>query len=275
MIPDESCVPKRQPLTSSSEAEDLSEEEDFEPQWVATLGDCAKVCEGLMKQEMLAVDIEGVDLGRSGEICIVQVADVSGRVFLFDVTTMGPSVFENGLKSLLEAPDIAKLFYDGRSDADALFHLHGVRIQHVMDMQVLFTKAKGNGSSHLAGMAKALGHVLPYSEAQRIKGIKIAGLSMFAPERGGSLEIWRKRPLPKVLETYCASDVIHMFAMFRSWESCLPRQALRAISEERAKQRIECASLASGPNPALVDFIFAADCYSADEPPSKRQRTDV
>ena len=134
-------------------------------------------------------------------------------------------------------------------------------------------KAKGLGSKHLQGMSKALGHVLPYAEKQRMRGIKIAGVSMFAAERGGNCNIWKLRPLPAVLKTYCAVDVVHLFTMLRHWEDLLPSEVLRSISEKRMRGRIEFANLESGPNPAHVDFDFPGVNCTDGALTSKRQRT--
>ena len=80
------------------------------------------------------------------------------QVYLFDISTLGRAAFRSGLKAhhnrtcaftnfmiqrsstapqwhdgqeLLESVDVVKLFYDCRSDADALHHLHGVQLTNV------------------------------------------------------------------------------------------------------------------------------------------------
>lgn len=220
---------------------------------------CRTVCEMLLKQEALAVDIEGVNLGRHGEICITQVADRRGYVYLFDVTTLGNIAFSSGLKTVLEAEGVAKLFFDCRGDADALFHLYGVFPQHVLDMQVLCQKAKGGTSMYVQGFAKALGYILPYADGEAMKGIKEAGQRLFAPDRGGTLQVWKKRPLPEILRRYCAQDVVHLFNMLRQWGNCLPLSTLRAVSEGRMRKRMDSPAPETGPRLARRDFEFPAD----------------
>eukprot|EP00930_Biecheleria_cincta_P019358 TRINITY_DN14796_c0_g1_i1.p1 TRINITY_DN14796_c0_g1~~TRINITY_DN14796_c0_g1_i1.p1 ORF type:complete len:300 (+),score=58.29 TRINITY_DN14796_c0_g1_i1:13-912(+) len=265
---------KQKQLEAQGDSSEESYEDEHDPEWINSEDRCQAVCAQLLQQELVAVDIEGVRLGRDGSICIIQVACADGSVFLFDVVVMGASIFGMGLKQLLESESVAKMFYDCRSDADALFHLYGIRMQHVLDMQVLCAKAT-SPRTHLQGMAKALGHVLPYAERQRIQGIKQAGLRMFAPEHGGKLEIWTLRPLPAILQTYCAADVIHLFSMFAKWEGCLEHSTLRAISETRMRARVDWTSTDPPlPNPALIDFVFPADSLEEDGPPLKRQRQD-
>ena len=74
---------------------------------------------------------------------IHQVCDVSGNVFLFDITKMGNSAFEDfegmdrpTLKTLLECPNLLKVIFDGRADADALWHLYNVYMAPVYCLQV-------------------------------------------------------------------------------------------------------------------------------------------
>lgn len=270
LTPGQLYAQKQKRLEAPGESSEESYEDD-DAEWIDSEHRCRTVCAQLMKQEVLAVDIEGVNLGRNGSICIIQVACADGSVFLFDVVALGAPIFGMGLIELLEGESVAKMFYDCRSDADALYHLYGIRMQHVLDMQVLCAKAT-SPRTHLQGMAKALGHVLPYAEKQRVQGIKQAGLRMFAPEHGGNLEIWTLRPLPSVLQTYCAADVVHLFSMLSKWDGCLDRSTLRAISETRMRARVDWTASEPFQNPSLIDFVFPADSLKEDGPPLKRQR---
>merc|ERR1711862_191003 len=94
------------------------------------------------------------------------------------------------------------------------------------------------------------------AERQVMHGIKLAGVALFAPEKGGKLEVWRMRPLPEVLVKYCAQDVVHLFAMLDTWSPQLLRSILRAMSEERMRRRIENPTLEAGPQLARKDFRF-------------------
>jgi len=49
----------------------------------------------LRKETQLSVDCEGVDLGRFGELCLVQVATTQ-KVYLFDVVVLGRKIFDQG-----------------------------------------------------------------------------------------------------------------------------------------------------------------------------------
>ncbi|CAK0834223.1 unnamed protein product [Prorocentrum cordatum] len=111
----------------------------------------------------------------------------------------------------------------------------------------------------LQGFAKAAGKVLPYSQRQIMKGIKEAGQALFAPERGGSLEIFKKRPMTQVLQKYCAQDVVHLFPMYEAWCACIPEKTLRLVSEMRMLTRIRSKVVETGPQLARVDFEFPGE----------------
>ena len=65
-------------------------------------------------------------LGRNGRVTMVQAAITPAHVLCFDIKVMGPKAMM-ALKPLLEDPQITKLCYDARCDADALTHIYQAR----------------------------------------------------------------------------------------------------------------------------------------------------
>jgi len=53
----------------------------------------------LRKETQLSVDCEGVELGKTGELCLVQIA-TSQKVYLFDVEVLGRKIFDQGKQRL-------------------------------------------------------------------------------------------------------------------------------------------------------------------------------
>eukprot|EP00658_Telonema_sp_P-2_P058314 TRINITY_DN4677_c0_g1_i4.p3 TRINITY_DN4677_c0_g1~~TRINITY_DN4677_c0_g1_i4.p3 ORF type:complete len:102 (-),score=23.81 TRINITY_DN4677_c0_g1_i4:134-439(-) len=83
--------------------------------------------------------MEGVKLGRFGLACLIQIATQAGEVYLFDLLSIeGALGGTSPLTVLLERHQPAKLMYDCRNDADALFHRHSLRIAGVLDLQILY-----------------------------------------------------------------------------------------------------------------------------------------
>jgi len=101
----------------------------------------------IAKSEVISVDCEGVALGRKGQLCMVQIA-TAYNVFLFDVLSLGKTLFTKGLKSILEASSPIKVFYDCRGDSDILYHQYDVDMQGVLDValtEVYFRWVNGLG----------------------------------------------------------------------------------------------------------------------------------
>jgi exonuclease 3'-5' domain-containing protein 1 len=74
---------------------------------------------------------------------------------------------------------------------------------------------------------------IPASERLRLDALKKAGTKLFAPERGGSYDVWRDRPMPPVLIEYCALDVRYLHTMRDAWASYVPHERMMSIVQER------------------------------------------
>jgi hypothetical protein len=99
----------------------------------------------------LSVDVEGYCLSRHGTISLVQIfVHASNVVYLVHVAVLGEAAFstpvaaDSGifkgmpltLKTVLESSAVTKLFWDCRNDSDALYHLYGVKLAGVIDVQL-------------------------------------------------------------------------------------------------------------------------------------------
>ncbi|KAJ7220623.1 ribonuclease H-like domain-containing protein [Mycena pura] len=170
----------------------------------------------------LAVDLEGVALCRSGTLCIVQLkAAASDTIWLVDVVALGASAFEEtggdgkSLKAIFEDEAVKKLFFDVRNDSDALFHLFGVKLANTYDLQLLEVAVRASTLAQsprfVRGLVPSLEeHVAPTKAAavvRRWARVKADGLALFAPEHGGTYEVFAARPLAQALVEYCAQDV--------------------------------------------------------------------
>lgn len=222
------------------------------PRWINSVSASQDACRNLGACHMLAVDIEGVDLSRTGEICIITIASPS-TVYLFDIVSLRGAAFkEGGLEVLLSNPAVDKLFFDARTDTDALRHQYGVYVNPICDLQVMahfaLLPADADRVMGMANTFRRLGLLTPADRA-----VKDQGGKFFRPETGGSYENWKVRPLPPLLVDYCAVDVKYFF---------LAHELLREHAKEgreigsfRAHQIWDSAAGAcKGPQGALRDF---------------------
>jgi exonuclease 3'-5' domain-containing protein 1 len=150
---------------------------------VDSIGSCKHAVSEIAKHRLISVDLEGVELCRSGEICILQVALQNNRVFLFDICALRADAFEaGGLREILSAPSPLKLMFDCRADADALFHQYRVRLDGVYDLQVAVVKTKMNLCEKLPGLAVCISRCCggdSSPETERFKQLKDKGAGLF------------------------------------------------------------------------------------------------
>ena len=90
----------------------------------------------------IALDIEGVELCRRGRVSLIQICTVCSyprkhHILLIDIAVMDARAFdpvcdaltgqnEISLRAILQDNKREKIIFDGRVDADAMFHLYGV-----------------------------------------------------------------------------------------------------------------------------------------------------
>ncbi|XP_070613208.1 piRNA biogenesis protein EXD1 isoform X2 [Erythrolamprus reginae] len=89
----------------------------------------------IKNQSVCSIAAEGVNLCRHGKLSWLQIA-TKHQVFLFDVFVLGAQVFKNGLKMILEDPNILKVIHDCRWLSDCLSHQYGIMLSNVFDTQV-------------------------------------------------------------------------------------------------------------------------------------------
>jgi len=192
-----------------------------------------------------AIDLEGVELGRAGELSLVQVASqYSGPVYLFDVVELGASLFEEGLKQLLEDERRVKLFYDVRADVAIMFHQYGVHVENTCDLQILYCSATAPQSDvlrylrnpqkeYLTGLERAMQDLdLSRTEKESLQAIKQAGRELLrCSQKQGA--VWGVRPLDAALQQYAANDVLALFSIHKKYRHSMPEATLAALSKQR------------------------------------------
>lgn len=169
--------------------------------------------------QVLGFDCEGVDLGRFGKICIVQLSTRT-KCFLFDVKDLDKeSVIVLFLKSILENPSVTKVIHDCKMDSDALYHLLDIKLCNSHDTQVwdtiLFNRGKG---SNLNQTLSDTGCTINSARRPNIYHQDNA--------------FWAKRPLTKHMIAWAAGDVSSLFELYE-------KQLAMATVETSTRCRME------------------------------------
>ena len=224
---------------------------------------CAKLIGAMIeKGEPIAIDFEGINLCRHGELCLMQLASRTGPVLLVDIITLGKAAFEEGkVKELLESKSMLKLCYDGRADSDATFHQFGVHPANLYDIQVAYCTKRDQTSLRgrdrfVKGLKSAIEDCpgLSYETRRNLEKTKTTGVDLFAPENGGSYDVWKNRPLDAALISYAAADVRFLHMMYDAWSSFVPVDTMVKISAARVSKAIQASEAAKGKHMAIKDF---------------------
>ncbi|CAC5411180.1 EXD1 [Mytilus coruscus] len=172
----------------------------------------------------IALDCEGVELSRFGCVTMVNIG-TRDMVYLIDVLMIGNNVFDDGLRSILENTTIEKLMFDCREDADALFHLHKVKLDGILDVQLLelSNRIYRHGYTILGSLEKCLQNFLSDDTLLQMK--KQGRQTMLR-----TTNIWRNRPLSESMLKYAAVDVLALFQLYDKFKYRMANNTWKAAS---------------------------------------------
>ncbi|KAI4112172.1 MAG: hypothetical protein LQ339_000180 [Xanthoria mediterranea] len=205
----------------------------------------------------LFIDLEGVSLSRHGTVSILQLlVSQSDRTYLIDIHTLGSKAFhapatdgQTTLKSILESNAIPKVFFDVRKDSDALYAHFGIRLAGVQDIQLmeLAIRKPNIPKKYLNGLAKCIEKdvPMPMDESHRWKMVKEKGRRLFAPECGGSYEVFNTRPMSDDVQAYCVQDVKFMPKLWTVYNAKLTSPVWKGKVEKATGDRVVMSQSAS------------------------------
>lgn len=191
----------------------------------------------------LYVDLEGNNLSRHGTLSLVTImVEPRHTMHLIDVTTLKKDAFttadegSNTLQQILESSSITKVFFDVRRDSDALFHLFGVRVAGIQDLQLMEIATRSSAKRFLSGLAKCVEKDarLAFSEKVQWQATKNKGHRLFDPASGGSYAVLDERPLSPEMLAYCVQDVIHMPVLLDQYKAKLSDAWMVKVEQETA-----------------------------------------
>lgn len=213
---------------------------------VAALEDFLNGLPSSVDEPNLYIDLEGNNLSRHGMLSLITILVEFCHTFhLIDVHVLGKDAFTvsdlNGttLQHILESANIPKVFFDIRTDSDALFNLFNISVAGIEDLQLMELGARKGSKRLVKGLARCIEQDAPLSPSEREewKAAKDKGKSLFAPERGGSYEVFDQRPLSAEVEKYCVQDVVYMPALWKKYHAELDAIWKDKVAEE-TKARI-------------------------------------
>jgi hypothetical protein len=182
----------------------------------------------------------GVDLGRTGEICIIQLSTTE-QVYLFDVYQLKKddplTLF---IKQILESNDIIKIIHDVKMDSDALYHLLDINVAGIHDTQCW-------DSVLYHGRELNLNKTLSYYSCT----INVVRDSSIYDE---NFRFWATRPMTKQMKEWASADVKSLFELStKQYTKASEAQRSAALNMSIAKasflkEKITAASKINGRN---------------------------
>ena len=229
--------------------EDATKGLSTEVKVVETKEEVRKALLVLEKFDELALDCEGVKLGRKGKLTVLQLGAKDREVYVFDILRLGKDAFETGLKDLLESKRTVKITYDCRNDSDSLLHEYQVKLSNVLDMQLfeyICRKKAGKPEVNryhpnkevIRGMNSACQNYLEPNALSRkgilsINDVKNAGGSVMR----SCQTVWRYRPLSEALKKYSAMDILSIWEIHHALTRIIPLIGIEKIRLEIASER--------------------------------------
>ncbi|KAK4064263.1 uncharacterized protein Triagg1_9059 [Trichoderma aggressivum f. europaeum] len=207
-------------------------------QWIDNVPALSKLVDGLtglpVRPPSIYVDLEGQNLSRYGTISLLLIhVRLANTTYLIDVQSLGNKCFstagETGwtLKAILESTYIPKVFFDVRSDSDALFAIFDITLNDVIDLQLMeFAVCPRQGKIWVQGFKSCVHDQaeLSRNEKPRWSETKKQGSASLAPEQSGSFQVSHKSPLQPVLLGNCAQDLSVMPCLWAHYDSQMEEQ---------------------------------------------------
>ena len=150
--------------------------------------------------KVLAIDVEGVDLCRNGEVSLIQIAD-SEKCVVFDVLKMNTDdPLVNWLRKLIESAEVVKVLHDMKMDFDALHHLLNIRLCNVHDTAIWHSLITGVEDTSLNTV---LQHNGIRTNVQRDKSVYQSNHAF-----------WAARPLTNQMIEWASGDVSKLIDVY-------------------------------------------------------------
>ncbi|KYQ99862.1 hypothetical protein DLAC_11563 [Tieghemostelium lacteum] len=193
----------------------------------------------IKKEKLIGLDLEGLEMGKKGNLSLVQISTENGRVYLFDIVSLGYNVFRFGLKEVLESREILKVVHDCRRDSEILYHRYKVSLAHIYDVQIghalLEKKERGNIPIRRFGFHE-LTHIYARKYSEPCVNIKFQAKDLF--KDGNVRQIWEQRPLPKLLVDYSSLDSAVLLPIYYTMKTKLTSEYDKRFLRKKFKEQL-------------------------------------
>uniref|UniRef100_A0A1D1YBY6 Exonuclease 3'-5' domain-containing protein 1 n=1 Tax=Anthurium amnicola TaxID=1678845 RepID=A0A1D1YBY6_9ARAE len=173
------------------------------------------------RQLVIGFDCEGIDLCRSGALCIMQLA-FPDAVYLVDAIEGGGALIQ-ACKPALESSHVTKVIHDCKRDSEALYFQFGIKLQNVLDTQIAYSLIEEQ-----EGKDRSLDYI---SFVSLLADSRYCGISYDEKEEVRILlrkdpGFWAYRPMSELMVRTAADDVRFLLFIYNRMMKKLSKQSL-------------------------------------------------
>jgi ribonuclease D len=173
-----------------------------------------KLLDHYLKQEFVAVDTEtrGLVVQRD-RLCLVQIGAPDGTIALIRFTKNSalPKTGKSNLRTLLEAPQVLKVFHFARFDVTVLKYYLSANVQPVWCTKIASKLVRTYADRH--GLRDLAADLL---------GVEI--------DKTNQMSDWAAEDLTESQLTYAANDVRHLMPIYKKLKILLERENLTPLA---------------------------------------------
>ncbi|XP_052081828.1 ribonuclease D-like isoform X1 [Mytilus californianus] len=197
---------------------------------------CLPIVEHLAKCDFIALDAEGINLGKDGPLTLLQIGTMDDKVYLFDIET-NTDLFRKGkLKDILQSDKPIKVIHSCAGDSAALYHQFDIKLNNVFDTQVAHLVIEENKGRKLPPSMKLSDVCQMYNDKAKPLDQKDELKVKWTKEDG---ELWARRPLTAEMIEYASNDVTALIpTVYHNQKRTLEENKLLTKYQERVEDEI-------------------------------------
>ena len=228
---------------------------------------CGEVVVELMKQEIIAVDCEGFNLGANGKLCLIQIA-TNSNVYVFDmcIGTSERSTIINMLIPVFKNDDIKKVLHDARNDNEAL-HSVGLVNEHFEDTQKLhelLIKLRGKHETSIG-----------LKELLKIYGFDHELKTTMKTNYRSDPALWTRRPLTEDMIEYAACDVVNLATVYNKLKEDIEKEIIMISKNYATPKPLKSKEKTYAEALKIQVDVELHLSFTSDKKPNRRNLHDV
>ncbi|CAL1373404.1 unnamed protein product [Linum trigynum] len=175
---------------------------------------------------VVGFDCEGVDLCRTGKLCIMQLA-FPDIIYIVDAIDGGKAVME-ACKPALESSHVTKVIHDCKRDSEALYFQFGIKLHNVIDTQIAFSLIEEQEGRHRAP-DDYISLVSLIADADYC-GVEYAEKEEVRVLLRQDPKFWEYRPLSEMMTRAASDDVRFLLHIYQKMKERLNERSLWCLS---------------------------------------------